>query len=340
MYRAAEIGASLALSAMLSVQIGVVVALNLVAQVGVTGAVWLQMCAAAILLLAMARPRPSMFNRRSLTLCVMLGVVTTGLNMFQLLAVSRIPLGTAMALSFLGPLTLSVVRKTGRTKLWPATAAAGVVLLTRPWSGSVDAVGVGAALLVALCWATYILLTQRVGQVLPGITALAVSVPVAAMTATLVAAPTALPLVTWPAIAVAAAVAVLVPALPYTLELLALRRLDTGTFGTLMSLEPAVALMVGIVLLGQVPGLWELTGVALVVMAGWGATRPARRTSSAVDVTQQYPMDPLTANPPRSRVGVTHRRSHRGDDGRLLCWRSPDGHERNQSSPDDDTHSR
>ena len=113
----------------------------------------------------------------------MLGAVTAGLTMFFMAAVARLPLGTASALEFLGPLGVAVVRGHGATKVWPALAAVGVLLLTEPWHGAADTVGIAYALAAAVCWAAYILLTQRVGDEVSGIKGLAVSMPVAGLIA-------------------------------------------------------------------------------------------------------------------------------------------------------------
>ena len=122
--------------------------------------------------------------------------------------------------------------------MWPLLAAVGVVLLTEPWHGDVDLVGVLLALAAAVCWGSYILLTQHVGDEVTGLGGLAVSLPVAGLVATLVAGPSTLPHLTWQIVVVGIGLALLLPVVPFSLELLALRRLTTSAFGTLMSLEP------------------------------------------------------------------------------------------------------
>jgi inner membrane transporter RhtA len=164
---------------------------------------------------------------------------------------------------------------------WPVLAAVGVVLLTEPWHGTVDLVGVALALGAAACWAAYILLTQAVGDELTGLTGLAVSLPVAGLAATAVAGPAVLPSMTWELALAGLGLAILLPVVPFSLEMLALRRLTTSAFGTLMSLEPAIALLMGLVLLHQVPGLWPVLGVGFVVAAGVGAERTGAREHHA-----------------------------------------------------------
>jgi inner membrane transporter RhtA len=152
-----------------------------------------------------------------------------------------------------------------------------VLLLTEPWHGGVDRLGVAFALAAAVCWAAYILLTQKVGDEVAGLRGLAVSMPVAGLVATAVAGPTVLPHLTWTVVLAGLGLALLVPIVPFTLELLALRRLTTAAFGTLMALEPAIALMIGAVVLRQTPGVAAATGVAFVVVAGIGAERTGGR---------------------------------------------------------------
>jgi inner membrane transporter RhtA len=152
-----------------------------------------------------------------------------------------------------------------------------VVLLTNPWAGTVDPVGVLYALIAAVCWGGYILLTQRVGDGVAGINGLAVSMPVAGMVATLVVGPSVLAKMTPEILLIGIGLAVLLPVVPFALEMTALRKLTTAAFGTLMSLEPAFALVVGIIVLDQIPGAWAVVGICLVVTAGMGAARSGAR---------------------------------------------------------------
>ena len=280
---AARTGTAMAVTSMLCVQLGLAVSVGLFDQVGPEGAAWLRLAWAGVLLLVLVRPRPSAFDRRSLLACVTLGVVTAGLTLLFMAAVARLPLGTASALEFLGPLGVAVARSHGgRTLVWPLLAAVGVVLLTEPWHGGVDVAGVAFALGAAACWAAYILLTQTVGDGVTGLHGLAVSLPVAGLVATAVAGPGTLPLMTWELALVGLGLAVLLPVVPFTLELLALRRLTTSAFGTLMSLEPAIALGIGLLVLHQVPGWWPVLGIGFVVAAGVGAERTGARFDVAL----------------------------------------------------------
>jgi inner membrane transporter RhtA len=273
---ASRTGASMALASMCCVQLGLAASVGLFDQIGPEGAAWLRLAWAGVLLPVLVRPRPSSFTRSSLLACVALGVVTGGITMLFTMAVARLPLGTASALEFLGPLGVAVARGRGR-KLWPVLAAVGVLLLTQPWHRGADLVGVAFALAAALCWAAYILLAQRVGDEVAGLRGLAISMPVAGLLATAIGAPAALGHVTGPVLLAGLGLALLVPVIPFSLELLALRRLTAAAFGTLMSLEPAIGLLVGLLLLHQRPGPVPVVGIAFVVAAGIGAERTGAR---------------------------------------------------------------
>ena len=281
-------GAGMAVAAMLCVQLGLAASVGLIDQVGAEGAALLRLFWAGVLILVVVRPRRSQFSRTALRYGIALGVVTAGVTMLFMAAVARLPLGTASALEFLGPLGVAVVRGRGGRQVWPLLAGVGVLLLTQPWSGGADPVGVAFALAAACCWAAYILLTQRVGDEVAGVAGLAISMPVAGLTATVVAGPSVFGRMTPELLLLGIGLAILLPVIPFTLELLALRRLTTAAFGTLMSLEPAFALLVGLVALGQVPDALAVAGIGFVVAAGVGAERSGSRT-----VDEQPEPEPL-----------------------------------------------
>ena len=268
----------MAVGSMTLVQIGLALSVPLFAEIGPLGTVWLRLAWAAVILLVAVRPRPWRFRRPILLATVALGVVTAGVTMLFMAAIARLPLGTASALEFLGPLGVAVARGRGRRRLlWPGLAAAGVLLLTHPWQGGGSPLGVAFALGAAVCWAGYILLTQAVGDEVAGLEGLAVSIPVAALMATLFAGSEIGSTLTPHLLLAGFGLALLLPVIPFGLEMYALRRLTTAAFGTLMCLEPALALLAGFALLGQVPRPWSLAGVALVVAAGLGAERTGAR---------------------------------------------------------------
>ena len=270
----------MAMGSMLCVQLGLAISVTLIDRIGVEGAAWLRLAWAGLLMLVIVRPRTAAFTRSTFLVCVALGVVTAAVTLLFMAALDRIPLGTASALEFLGPLGVAVAHGKGPQRvLWPGLAAVGVVLLTQPWAGAVDAVGVLYALGAAVCWAGYILLTQRVGDEVAGINGLAVSMPVAGLVATIVVGPAVFAQMTPDILLIGIGLAILLPVVPFALEMLALRRLTTAAFGTLMALEPAFAMLVGLVILHQVPGPGGVVGICLVVVAGIGAARTGSRSS-------------------------------------------------------------
>lgn len=274
----------MAVASMTCVQLGLAVAVLLFDRMGPEGAGWVRLTWAAVIFVLVARPRPWRMAREHLLTCIALGVVTGGITLLFMYAVERLPLGTASALEFLGPLGVAVARSRDRRALvWPVLAGAGVLLLTEPWHGRIDGLGVVFALGAAVCWALYILLTQRVGDALSGLAGLAVSMPVAALTATLLVGHLALPAMNWENALLGLALAVLLPVVPFALELSALRRLTTAAFGTLMSLEPAIALLLGLIVLHQQPGWWPVVGILFVVAAGVGAERTGARDERPPD---------------------------------------------------------
>ena len=273
----ARLGVSGAVVAMFTVQLGVAASVGFFDRIGAAGTAWLRLAWAAPVFLLFARPWRTRWTSANLLTCAALGVVTASLTLCFLSAVARIPLGTASALEFLGPLTIALLRSRGTALLWAAAAAAGVVLMTQPWAGDIDPVGVAFALVAATSWGAYILLTQRAGDAVVGVQALAVSMPVAALAATAVVGPSTFGRLSWPVFLSGIGLALLMPIIPLTLEFLALRRLTTAAFGILMSVEPAIALLIGLVLLGQMPQLAAAVRLLLVVSAGVGAERAGGR---------------------------------------------------------------
>jgi inner membrane transporter RhtA len=265
---------------MCCVQLGVAVSVGLADRIGAEGVAWLRLACAAVVLVAALRPWRMSFSRAALLTCVALGVTTAVMTLLFMAAVVRLPLGTASALEFLGPLGVAVMRGSPSGRLWAVVAAAGVVALTEPWHGGTDPLGVLFALAAAAGWAGYILLTQRAGDEVAGVRALAISMPVAAVVATLVAGPGVVGDLTPELLLVGLGLAILLPVVPFALELLALRRLTTGAFGTLMALEPAFALVIGFLVLGQEPNGIAVVGILLVVAAGIGAERTGARTDT------------------------------------------------------------
>lgn len=261
------------LAGILSVQVGAAMATQLFEVVGSTGALALRLCFAVLILLAVWRPSPRM-SRRAWTVVAAYGLVLGGMNLSFYLALERIPLGVTVTITFLGPLAVALAgSRRWLDGLWALLAIVGVVLLTEG-GGDLQPMGIGFAFLTAGCWAAYILLSAALGRHGPGGGGLALGMVLAAAVAApigIVEGGTALlePRV----LAVGFGVAVLSSVIPYSLELEALRRMPPKVFGVLMSLEPAVAALVGLVMLGEVLRPIQWVAVLLVVAASVGATR-------------------------------------------------------------------
>lgn len=269
---------SLAVVAMLSVQLGAAISVSLFPEIGVAGTAWLRITFGAIGFVLIARPRYWRWGWRELRAPVLLGIVSAGMTLSFLAAIDLLPLGTTVAIEFLGPLTVAALHSRDRRALaWPALALVGVVLLTEPWQGSPSLAGIAFAALAAVGWGLYIVITQHVGDRFAGVDGLAISLPVAALVTALVGLPQAWGHLTGQVLLIALIAAVLLPIVPWTFELYALRRLTKSAFGTLMALEPAIALLIGAVVLHQVPVIAQLIGIAFVVIAGVAAERTGQR---------------------------------------------------------------
>jgi inner membrane transporter RhtA len=170
----------MAIASMACVQLALALSVRMFGQLGPLGVAGLRLVWGGILLLILVRPRPGDFTGRDLRACCALGVVTAGLMLFFMIAIARIPLATASALEFLGPLIVSIYGPSSGRRRWTIMAGAGVVLLTQPWHGGIDPVGLALALAAGACWGSYILLTQHVGDRVTGLSGLAVSMPVPA----------------------------------------------------------------------------------------------------------------------------------------------------------------
>lgn len=281
---------SLAVAAMLSVQLGSALSVPLVEEIGSAGTAWLRLSMGALVFLAIQRPPLRSLRRADVPAVLALGLATALMTLAFLAALARIPLGTAVAIEFLGPLTVAALRSPDRRALaWPALALAGVVLMTEPWQGEVDLVGVGFAASAAVGWGAYIVLTQHLGDRLTGIGSLSMTIPVAAVVAALVAVPSVGGEVTPGLLLRAFGIALMLPVFPFILELLALRRMTPTAFGTLMAVEPAAGLLLGALVLAQAPTVGQLLGICLVVLAGAASQRGGRRPGEKPSLTDLQP---------------------------------------------------
>jgi inner membrane transporter RhtA len=267
----------LVLLAIASVQFGAALAKGLFDEIGVGGTVFLRVLFAAIVLMAVWRPSLRGRSRRDLLLVALFGLVLACMNLAFYASLDRIPLGAAVTFEFVGPLGVAVAGSRRALDLvWVALAAAGILLLSDLGAGGLDGLGIALALLAGGFWAAYILLSARIGQTYEGADGLALAMVVG--TAVLVPVGVADgggELLVPSILAVGAAVAVLSSAIPYALEMEALRRMPTGVFGVLMSLEPGMAALAGYVLLGEDLVAREIVAILLVVAASAGASRDA-----------------------------------------------------------------
>jgi inner membrane transporter RhtA len=270
---------ALVVGAIASVQSGAALAATLFARVGPGGAVFLRLLFASVLLLALARPRLRGLERERVTHFVAFGLVLAGMNLSFYEALDRIPLGIAVAIEFVGPLSVAIVGSRRPVDLvWVLLAAGGIIAMTRGGAHGLDGLGIALALLAGCFWGAYILINARVGRAFQGATGLALAMCVGAL-ATLPAgvADGAGHLLDGESLAVGCAIGLLSSAIPYTLELEALRRIAPPVFGVLMSLEPAVAALAGLIVLGQSLAARVVLGIGMVVAASLGASTRSRR---------------------------------------------------------------
>jgi inner membrane transporter RhtA len=234
---------------------------------------------ASVLLLLLWRPTLRGHERRDLWLAGAFGLTLAAMNLTFYEALDHIPLGPTVTLEFIGPLGVAVYgSRRPLDLLWVVLAAAGILLLAAPGGSGLNSTGVILALVAGGFWAIYILLAARTGQVFPGGTGLALAMGVAAvLILPFGIAQGGSGLFEPEVLAGGFAAAVLSSLIPYSLELEALRRLPAHVFGVLMSTEPAVAALAGLILLGEVLEANEWTGMALVIAASAGATRFATR---------------------------------------------------------------
>lgn len=230
----------------------------------------------APVLFAAARPRMNGRPLADLGMLVVMGVVLAVMNSAYYQAVHRLPLAIAVTVEFVGPLGVAVAASQRRVDLvWVAMAATGIALVAgAPGGHAVTAAGLAFALVAAAAWAAYILVAKRVGTRWPGATGLTLSFAVAALLLAPIGGRAGISALSkGSTAALAVAVAVFSTALPFTLELAALRRMPVHVYGVLACLEPVVAAIVGVLLLGQSLTLWEILAAGLVVAASIGATR-------------------------------------------------------------------
>ncbi len=269
----------------MSVQFGAAIAVMLMPRAGALGVVTLRLVLSAVVLLAVCRPRLRGHTRADWGTVAAFGAVMAAMNVLFYQAADRIPLGVAVTLEVLGPLTLSVIASRRLVSLvWAGLALAGVALLGGGGFDRLDPVGAAFALSAGAMWAGYIVFSARTGRRFPQADGLALAMAVGAvLTLPLGIAEAGSKLLVPSTLGLALGVALLSSVLPYTLELLALRRLPAPTFAILMSLEPAIAAAAGFFLLRQALSFVDALAIALVIAASMGAVRSQAAPGAAPD---------------------------------------------------------
>ena len=271
-------GVALIVTGVSSLQFGAGLAATLFPKVGPLGVVTLRLLVAGVALLIAGRPRVRGRGRAAWRTVLIFGVITAGMNASVYVAIDRLPLGAAITFEFLGPLTLALaLSRRWLDVVWAACAGGGVLLLADGLH-DLDLVGVAFALLAAACWAGYIVLNRRVGDAgSGGVADLALAVALAGvLVAPLGIAQGGAGLLDPRVLVVAVLVGVLSSAVPYSFDLLALRRLPARVFGVLCSVHPAVAALAGLVVLHQHLSASQWLAIGLVVAASAGVTLTAR----------------------------------------------------------------
>lgn len=298
--RGGVLGASsLVLIGLICQDVGAASAVTLFPQVGALGMVTLRLAFSAIILMAVFRPRLRGRSRADWYTVIAFGLALALMNSLFYEAIARVPLGTTVTIEVLGPLILSVVvSRKASAWLWAVLAFAGVAILGQGSLDTLDPVGVAFAVGAGVMWVCYILLSARTGQRFERLDGLALAMSIGAIVTIPFGVITAGPPLFHPnVLLIGVAVAVLSSAIPYGLELLALRRLPAATFSILMSLSPALAATAGFLVLGQGLTLQDGIGIVLVVVASMGAVRSATPTG----VVNLIPTaDEIDRDPPHS----------------------------------------
>jgi inner membrane transporter RhtA len=281
------------LVAILSVQGGAALAKGLFPVLGPSGTVGLRIGISAVILLAAFRPKLRRLNAAQWRVVLPYGVVLGVMNLVFYHSLSRIPLGLAVTVEFIGPLSVAVFGSRRLIDvLWVVLAAAGIALIT-PWTAGsgVDPLGLALAFAAGICWALYIVIGKRLSHMLAGGEAVSIGMLMATVAVVPFAAATgAFAHLTAGRLAAGLGVAVLSSAIPYTLEMIALKALPARTFGILMSLEPAVAGLVGLAFLNEDLSTTQWLAVVLVIAASAGSTLTSRRAPEPREAGASAPM--------------------------------------------------
>ncbi|OJF95032.1 EamA family transporter [Pararhizobium antarcticum] len=266
-------GGLLCLLAMASVQFGSAFSAPAITAHGAFGTTWMRLLWAAVILAIIVRPPISSYSRAQWQAAGLLGAAMAGMTLCFFSAIERIPLGLAVAIDFLGPLAVATFAfGLGWRLAWPLVAGAGVLMLAHDGEGWIgDTTGILFAFGAAIGWALYIVLMKKAGKAFEGLQGLSMSLIIAAVVATPFGLLDGARMTVEGSLSIVG-LAILVPLLPYALEMIALRRMTLSAFGILMSLEPAIGALAGFLVLSQPMTMAQIAGTVLVVAASAGAT--------------------------------------------------------------------
>ncbi len=282
-------GVSFAICAIISAQIGSVASVPLMASEGSFRISAVRLVCAALVTLVVVRPNIRIYDRRQWKAAVALGIAMSSMLMCYFAAVTRIPAGVAIAIQFLGPVGVAVYAMKGWGRfILPGLAASGIAAMCLGNGGwLLSPTGVAFALAGALGWASHIVLMRRIGLLFSAHDGLCLSIAIASIIALLVSCilePGGQWLTHLPAIA---GLALLLPLIPFVLEMMALRRIDMGTFSILMSLEPALGAFLGFVMLDQHLSMQQLAGILAVMSASLGAVAMSSKAGRRIVAAQE-----------------------------------------------------
>jgi inner membrane transporter RhtA len=272
----------LVLLAIGSVQLGAAFAKSLFAALGPMTVVFLRLALAALVLLLLVRPNWSALRAAQWRITLGFGAILALMNLSYYLALQRLPLGLTVTIEFIGPLSVALWHsRRALDFVWVLLAAGGIALLN-PFGGEIDAQGFWLALAAGACWAAYIVLGEKLGGTLPGAQGLSLAMTVGAVLLMPVGVHASDAIAThYALLPVAFAVAILSSALPYSCEIEALRRMPKRVFGILMSLEPAVAALIGFVVLHEVLSKMQILAIVMVMIASYGTVKFGQSNDAA-----------------------------------------------------------
>ena len=264
------------LLAMITIQSGASIAKQLFPVIGPEGTTALRLGFSAVVLWLVFRPWRALPQGRDWQAIIVYGLCLGGMNILFYLAIARIPLGIGVALEFTGPLAVALFSsRRKRDLIWVGFAIAGILLLLPDMHGvdALDPVGVALALAAGACWAGYILFGKKTNTQSSGGITVALGMTVAALVLVPVGAVTqGMALLSWEVLPLGFLVGILSSAIPYSLEMVALRNMTSQNFSVFMSMEPAIAALAGFLILAELLTLWQWLAIALVILASLGSS--------------------------------------------------------------------